>query len=80
MPVSAMFGINPVSDRNYRIEIKVFELISLSVSGGWQKNATNDFPPVKRSCISCVKSDISPVFEVDDILWIWGDILNDQFL
>jgi hypothetical protein len=67
MPVIAMFGINPVSDRNYRIEIKVFNLISLSVSGGWQKNATNDSTPVKRSCISCVNSDISPVFEVDDI-------------
>ena len=79
MPVSAMFGINPVADRNYRIEIKVFELISLSVSGGWQKNATNDFPPVKRSCISFVKSDLK-VFEIDDILWVWGDILNDQFL
>jgi len=70
MPVSAMFEINPVSDRNYRIEIKVFELISRSVSGGWQKNATNDFPPVKRSCISCVKSDKSPVFRQADILHV----------
>ena len=33
-----------------------------------------------RCAIRAKMSDISQVFEVDDILRMWEDILNDQFL
>jgi len=41
MPVSAMFGINPVSDRYYEIGVEAFNQISLSDGGSWCKKCNN---------------------------------------